>query len=99
MKRSCHNSWNSLRTCLGGLKKTMKSISHDNQSPGPYLNPGPPKHEAGVLTTRPGHSALLRMSHNHRNFVTLNTVAYLLLHIIFLILRFYLGPDSLLCSI
>jgi hypothetical protein len=30
----------------------MKIISQDSRSPGRDLNPGPPKYEAGVLTTR-----------------------------------------------
>jgi hypothetical protein len=41
---------------LEGLRKTTKSLSQDSRSPGPYLKPGPPRYEAGVLTARPGRS-------------------------------------------
>jgi hypothetical protein len=39
--------------CLGSLRKTTKTLSHNSRSPGWYLNPGPPEYEARVLTTRP----------------------------------------------
>jgi hypothetical protein len=38
--------------CLEELRKTMKNLSRDSQSPGRDLNPGHPEYEAGVLTTR-----------------------------------------------
>jgi hypothetical protein len=34
-----------------GLRKTTKNPSQGSRSPGRYLNPGPPKYEAGLLTT------------------------------------------------
>jgi hypothetical protein len=37
---------------LEGLRKTTKNLSQDNWSPDGDLNPGPPKYDAGVLTTR-----------------------------------------------
>jgi hypothetical protein len=37
---------------LEGLRKTTESLSLDNRSLHQELNPGPPKYEAGVLTTR-----------------------------------------------
>jgi hypothetical protein len=43
--------------CLEGLRKTMKPLRQDSQSPGRDLNPGLPEYEAGVLTTRPRRSA------------------------------------------
>jgi hypothetical protein len=42
--------------CLEGLRKTTKNLSQDSQSLGQDLNPGPPKYNAGVLTTQPRHS-------------------------------------------
>jgi hypothetical protein len=42
--------------CLLGLRKTAKYLSHNSLSPGRHLNPGPPKHEADVLTTWPRRS-------------------------------------------
>jgi hypothetical protein len=48
--------WPNLRyypnICLEGLRKTTKSLSQDSRSPGRDLNLGPPKYEAGVLTTQ-----------------------------------------------
>jgi hypothetical protein len=38
--------------CLEELRKTTKTLSPDSLSPERDLNPGPPEHEAGVLTTR-----------------------------------------------
>jgi hypothetical protein len=53
-------SWRNLRyypgVCLENLRKTMKNLSQDSRSPGQDLDPGPPKYEAGVLTTRPRRS-------------------------------------------
>jgi hypothetical protein len=41
----------------GGTEENHeKTFSHDSQSPGWDLNPGPPEYEAGVLTSRPWHS-------------------------------------------
>jgi hypothetical protein len=37
---------------LERLRKATKSLSHDGQSPGRDLKPGPLEYEAGVLTTR-----------------------------------------------
>jgi hypothetical protein len=37
-------------TCMGGLRKTMKNLSHNDQSLGRDLDPGRPEYEAGVLT-------------------------------------------------
>jgi hypothetical protein len=39
---------------MEGLRKTTRNLSQDSPSPGRNLNKGPPKYEAGVLTTRPG---------------------------------------------
>jgi hypothetical protein len=39
--------------CLKGLRKTTKTLSQDNRSPGRGLYPGPPEYEVGVLTTQP----------------------------------------------
>jgi hypothetical protein len=39
--------------CLEVLSKTIKNISQDSQTLDQYLNLGPPKYEAGVLTTWP----------------------------------------------
>jgi hypothetical protein len=40
--------------CMEGLKKiTQNLLNQDSQSPGQDLNLGPPKNEAGVLTTQP----------------------------------------------
>jgi hypothetical protein len=36
--------------CLEGLRKTIKVISHDNQSSGYYFNPGPLEYKGEVLT-------------------------------------------------
>jgi hypothetical protein len=36
-----------LGICLEGLKKTTKNLSHDSQSQGRDLNPGPPEYETG----------------------------------------------------
>jgi hypothetical protein len=38
--------------CLEGLRKTTTNLNQDSQSPGRGLEPGPPKYEAGVITTR-----------------------------------------------
>jgi hypothetical protein len=38
---------------LEALKKTTKVLSQDSRYSGQYLNPGLPKHEAGVLITPP----------------------------------------------
>jgi hypothetical protein len=38
-------------TCQEWLRKTMKSLSQDNRSPGRDLNHRPPEYETGVLTT------------------------------------------------
>jgi hypothetical protein len=35
------------------LRKTLKNLSEDTQSPDRDLNPGPPEYEAVVLTTVP----------------------------------------------
>jgi hypothetical protein len=40
---------------LEETEETMKNLSQDSWSQGRDLNPGPPKYEAGVLTTRPRH--------------------------------------------
>jgi hypothetical protein len=37
---------------LDRLRKITKNLSQDSRSLGQDLNPGPPKYEAGVLTTR-----------------------------------------------
>jgi hypothetical protein len=37
---------------LEGLRIAMKTFSQDSRYPGRYFNPGPPKYEAGVFTTR-----------------------------------------------
>jgi hypothetical protein len=37
---------------LEGQSKTTKNMNQDSWSEGTDLNLGPPKHEAGVLTTR-----------------------------------------------
>jgi hypothetical protein len=46
---------------LERLRKTTKTLSQYSRSPGRDLNPGPPKHEAGVFTTRPRRSASGRL--------------------------------------
>jgi hypothetical protein len=46
--------------CFKGLRKTATDLSEDYQSPGWDLNPGPPKYEAGVLTTGPRLSLRVR---------------------------------------
>jgi hypothetical protein len=50
-------SWSNLRYYPGifleGLWKTTKYLYQDSMSPGRDLNPGLPKYEARVLTTRP----------------------------------------------
>jgi hypothetical protein len=40
-----------LGICLEELKKSTKVLSQDSRAPNRDLNPGPPKNEAGVLTT------------------------------------------------
>jgi hypothetical protein len=52
-KQSCPNLWDYPSICLEGLRKTTKNLSQDSQSLGWDLNHGPPKYEAGVLTTQP----------------------------------------------
>jgi hypothetical protein len=46
--------WLNLMYCPGiflvGLRKTVKKLNEDSWFQGPYLNPGPPKYEAGVQT-------------------------------------------------
>jgi hypothetical protein len=39
----------------GGTQENHKNFNHDSQSLGQYLNPGPPKYKAGVLTALPWH--------------------------------------------
>jgi hypothetical protein len=39
--------------CLEGVRKTMKNLGQDSRHSDQDLNPGPPEHEAGVLTIRP----------------------------------------------
>jgi hypothetical protein len=38
--------------CLQGLKKTMKNLSQDSQSPGQELDLGVPEYEARMLTSQ-----------------------------------------------
>jgi hypothetical protein len=38
--------------CLEGLRKPMKNLNQDRWFVDQHLNPGPPKYEAGVLTTQ-----------------------------------------------
>jgi hypothetical protein len=49
-------SWHILRSYpviyLKGLRKIMKYLSQDRQSPSQNMNPGLPKYKAGVLTTQ-----------------------------------------------
>jgi hypothetical protein len=53
-------SWPNLRQypgiCLEGLRKTMKNLSQDIQSPGRDMNSVPPEYGAGMLTTLPRRS-------------------------------------------
>jgi hypothetical protein len=44
------------RHLSGGTEENYEYISQDNWSPYQALNPGPPKYEAGVLTTLPRRS-------------------------------------------
>jgi hypothetical protein len=44
---------------LEGLSKITKELSQDSQSPGGYLNQGPPIFKAGVSTTLPRRSAVV----------------------------------------
>jgi hypothetical protein len=43
-------------TCLEGLRKTTEILIQDSGSTSRHWNPGPPKYEAGILTTRLRHS-------------------------------------------
>jgi hypothetical protein len=44
---------------LARLRKTTINLSQDIRSPGRKFNPGPPKYEVGVLTTRPRRSVYI----------------------------------------
>jgi hypothetical protein len=60
------------RIWLKGLRKTTKTLSQDSRAPDRDLNPGPPVHEAVVLTTRPRRSVLIVVS---RAIIALNMEA------------------------
>jgi hypothetical protein len=55
-------SWNTLKyhpaICLDGLRKKTKYLSQDSRPSGRDLKPGPPKCEAGMLTTQTLHSVI-----------------------------------------
>jgi hypothetical protein len=51
--------------CLEELRKTMKKLSHDSQSPDSELNLGHPEYKAGVLTTMFSHCCYI-CSHGKR---------------------------------
>jgi hypothetical protein len=53
-KRPWPNSKNYPGICLEGLRKTTNK--QPSRSPVRDLDPGPPKHEAGLLITRPRRS-------------------------------------------
>jgi hypothetical protein len=49
--------WTNFKQYSGNiLRKTIKNLSQDSQSPSQDLNLGPPKYKAGMLTTQPWHS-------------------------------------------
>jgi hypothetical protein len=55
---------------LTGLRKTTKKLSQDSRYPDRDLNPGPPKYDAEMLTTRPRHGqynqpAVVSLSSEH----------------------------------
>jgi hypothetical protein len=49
-------TWPNGRYCLEGLRKIMKNLSQDSQSPHQDLNLGPPKYKAGIIITQPQRS-------------------------------------------
>jgi hypothetical protein len=51
-KRSWPDSKVLFRHSPGESEEKDESLSQGSRSPGGDLNPGPPKYEAGVLTTR-----------------------------------------------
>jgi hypothetical protein len=50
-KQSWPNSRHYPGICVEGLRKATKNLSQNSPSPGQNINPEPPEHEAGVLTT------------------------------------------------
>jgi hypothetical protein len=53
-------SWTNFKHCPGiwRLRKTMKKPSQYSRSPSRDIKHGPSEYEAGILTTRPGHSVM-----------------------------------------